>query len=194
NHSDYNQGNYSQNQGNRTTGNNQNRNQFQNQSGNKFCNYCKKPGHLINECRKREYNNNKKQATGDSKKSIHLSYSQTQVNATPVNEPPTISSNSIYRQNDKFSNRYVHRSVSLSNNNKSSKHVENSDGKCKVESIMLSQANNNCYLDTNLQDLHFRFLVDTGAGVSLIKTEKFKQLKDVYYDPKDTIMLNWLST
>jgi hypothetical protein len=25
----------------------------------KFCNYCKKKGHLIHECRKREYNNNK---------------------------------------------------------------------------------------------------------------------------------------
>lgn len=28
-----------------------------------FCRYCKKPGHLINECRKRQYNNNKKSQT-----------------------------------------------------------------------------------------------------------------------------------
>lgn len=36
-------------------------NNNQNPKSNKFCNYCKKPGHLIEECRKRAYNNNRKQ-------------------------------------------------------------------------------------------------------------------------------------
>lgn len=33
---------------------------FQTYTNKKFCNYCKKPNHLINECRKRQYNNNRK--------------------------------------------------------------------------------------------------------------------------------------
>jgi hypothetical protein len=32
----------------------------ENQNSPKICNYCKKIGHLINECRKREYNNRHK--------------------------------------------------------------------------------------------------------------------------------------
>lgn len=37
----------------------QNNSQLPNHKNQKFCNYCKKNGHIINECRKREYNNNK---------------------------------------------------------------------------------------------------------------------------------------
>lgn len=69
------------------------------QQSTKTCNYCKKPGHLIHECRKREYNNKRlninhnnsqnqhpTQISNQNRQSqgIHLNYPMSQVSATPV--------------------------------------------------------------------------------------------------------------
>lgn len=53
---------------------------FQNNSQNfsKFCNYCKKKGHVIQECRKRAYNNNKNQ--NNSTNNISLNPNQSRIN------------------------------------------------------------------------------------------------------------------
>ncbi|XP_071057366.1 uncharacterized protein [Onthophagus taurus] len=41
--------------------NQNNSNNYNSNYNSKFCNYCKKNGHVISECRKREYNNNKRE-------------------------------------------------------------------------------------------------------------------------------------
>lgn len=72
-----------------SSGNNNNResNNFQG----KFCNYCKKNGHLIQECRKREYNNRNKNrqqnaTSGTSSQEVHLNYQGSKVLAVPVDQ------------------------------------------------------------------------------------------------------------
>ena len=81
--------------------NNQNHNQnYNNQHyDKKFCRYCKKPGHEISECRKREYNNRMKNQNGSNPSnsqnrdqtvnavnnhSVHLNSNPAQVIAAPV--------------------------------------------------------------------------------------------------------------
>lgn len=56
----------------------QNQNFSQNSDYNsKTCNYCKKKGHIISECRKREYNNNKKrQLNSDNSQNLNAQGSQ----------------------------------------------------------------------------------------------------------------------
>lgn len=58
---------------------------------------------------------------------------------------------------------------------------------------MLSKSNSASYLLINHGDLQFKFLVDTGASISLIKTPKLKQVKNLFYNPNDTVLLNGLS-
>lgn len=53
----------------------------------KFCRYCKKQGHVIQECRKREYANKKRenpQSQNETTANVHLNYSVPQVDATPA--------------------------------------------------------------------------------------------------------------
>lgn len=57
----------------------------------KICNYCKNKGHLISECRKREYNNNRKASASNPPNSrdnqnpqVHLNLPASQVNAALV--------------------------------------------------------------------------------------------------------------
>lgn len=69
--------------------NKNNNNYNQNTLQNKFCNYCKKQGHLIHECRKRQFNNQHKtnsntnttpSSTLSTQNQVHLNYPQSPVN------------------------------------------------------------------------------------------------------------------
>lgn len=48
------------------------------------------------------------------------------------------------------------------------------------------------YIKTKYQDIEFKFLIDTGANVSLIKLPKLKLTKSTY-NPSETLVLNGLS-
>lgn len=57
--------------------------------------------------------------------------------------------------------------------------------------ILLNDQNAS-YIITNYQNIEFKFLIDTGASVSLIKLEKLKLTKSKY-NPSETLVLNGLS-
>lgn len=54
-------------QASRSSGYPNNRNSINTLHENKMCNYCKNPGHLIQECRKREFNRNRNSGAGSGK-------------------------------------------------------------------------------------------------------------------------------
>lgn len=82
------QNNYCKNQNSSKFSNNYHNNgqhsNVRNESSQKFCRYCKKPGHLIENCRKREYNNSKARNPPDR--------SQNRINYSQTNEPKFLNS------------------------------------------------------------------------------------------------------
>ncbi|KAJ3666393.1 hypothetical protein Zmor_001836 [Zophobas morio] len=68
-----------------------------NPNSNKFCNYCKKKGHLIHECRKRAYNNSKKSNISSQQSSSFPNSSQSNSgqigNQANRNAPPSLIKN-----------------------------------------------------------------------------------------------------
>ena len=62
---------------------NQNQNYSNNQT--KFCNYCKNQGHLINECRKREFNNSRKQNKPNTNQNYQSRSNNQNLNSNSLN-------------------------------------------------------------------------------------------------------------
>ena len=57
---------------------------------------------------------------------------------------------------------------------------------------ILSTSDNASYINVNYKNIKFRFLLDTGASISIIKLQKLK-LTNLRYNPKDNIIINGLS-
>lgn len=148
----------------------------------KQCNYCKKLDHTINECYKRQYNNTRK---------------QNQQNPSGTNTPSASNTNQRNTQTINFQQQNFRISDHLPNPPEIEQ-VHNS-GFQQLPNVTISNlfftTNDLTYVlfysnSCNSPDKALKFLIDTGASISLVKTSSLNNFQLSNTNP---IILNRLS-
>ncbi|XP_063920701.1 uncharacterized protein LOC135135549 [Zophobas morio] len=186
-------------------------NNFNHSKPSKFCNYCKKPGHLIQECRKREYNNRQRNQSNrnisqpqnnaaSSSQEVHLNFQRSQVidRASGSSIKSTYDIQNCINSKNQVSLHPLTNNSSLYSSSNTDTRLQESPiiSSRRVIDIQLSKNDNVSYIiiphEGKQGIVYFKFLIDTGANISLIKTQKLKQT-NLTYNPNDTVILNGLS-
>ncbi|KAL1488557.1 hypothetical protein ABEB36_015020 [Hypothenemus hampei] len=146
----------------------------------KFCNYCKRQGHSINECRRWKFNNRTRNLSDQ-----------------PHSSSDTNRLNSERDTNNSLNENQSTVSVALLDFSKET-HFNNADRPSNVlistiSSCTIGTSHSVCFIKLSHQDkdgnlFYFDLLIDTGSNVSLIKIPKLRHT-DLTYNPQESSVL-----